>query len=652
MTAFLLLCLSFMHGAAAQDAYDAHGFTLVPGDGDLFDPLGMWRPEEQVGGSFAIQGLFEYAKLPLVQYQYVEGELSSSPLIDDLFGLNLGASYAFNRRVQVAAAMPVWAIAQDASGDIHQALGDVRLSLPLTVIAPREALDENGQPIPNATGPEGGGGNGLTASLIPFVDLPSGSQDLYLGSDGVGGGVVAALGVGGDAWQVFGDAGVELDPTVDFENLHGGPFFKGGLGASIKLMRGLALRGEGIVNATLTPNEVALTETPSEGILSLRGRGDRVSWTLGGATAITQGAGAAEFRVFTGVGLTLGKEAEQVLAPANLSVLVKDQQGGPVTEANVSVAEHSMVTDASGRTYFQDLPVGIIKDLNVEATRYDPVAVEPFDIAPGENERVVVLNTQASTLKVVALDEKDQPHDARVRFLEGPADQSIIKLGSDGEETFPLASGDWKLLAATDGYVPQEASVTLAPGEFKTLVFHFTADKPEEVCKQAVVLYTIHFDFDIDVPRPESSPILSNIALELKDCPEVVVEVGGHTDWVGTDAYNVDLSQRRMNSVRDILVGHGVPVSRLIAVGYGESRPIATNETDEGRALNRRVEFHPIQGEAIVMPATGPAGEAPASPQPPLAPGPTESPVLETATPQGTTTTPLPGPSEDASDDE
>jgi outer membrane protein OmpA-like peptidoglycan-associated protein len=68
------------------------------------------------------------------------------------------------------------------------------------------------------------------------------------------------------------------------------------------------------------------------------------------------------------------------------------------------------------------------------------------------------------------------------------------------------------------------------------------------------------------------------------------IEVGGHTDNVGNDAANQLLSEERANAVRDFLIAHGIEASRVVAKGYGETRPVATNDTDEGRALNRRTE--------------------------------------------------------------
>ena len=72
--------------------------------------------------------------------------------------------------------------------------------------------------------------------------------------------------------------------------------------------------------------------------------------------------------------------------------------------------------------------------------------------------------------------------------------------------------------------------------------------------------------------------------------PNLKVDVSGHTDWIGTDAYNQALSERRANSVQQYLTGKGVKASSIQTHAYGESKPVAPNTTKAGRALNRRVE--------------------------------------------------------------
>ena len=113
---------------------------------------------------------------------------------------------------------------------------------------------------------------------------------------------------------------------------------------------------------------------------------------------------------------------------------------------------------------------------------------------------------------------------------------------------------------------------------------------PPDSCGR-IVLRGVNFAFDSAEIDGSSSVVLDAAADQLNECRNVAVRVEGNTDWIGTDAYNQGLSERRAESVQGHLIGRGVSASRLTAVGYGESQPIASNETDEGRALNRRVEL-------------------------------------------------------------
>jgi OOP family OmpA-OmpF porin len=109
---------------------------------------------------------------------------------------------------------------------------------------------------------------------------------------------------------------------------------------------------------------------------------------------------------------------------------------------------------------------------------------------------------------------------------------------------------------------------------------------------EAVIeLEGVHFDFDKATLRPEARDVLDQAAALLDKHDRVVVEIAGHTDSKGSEDYNQGLSERRANAVRDYLTGQGVRASRLSAKGYGESRPVASNDTDAGRAENRRVEM-------------------------------------------------------------
>jgi outer membrane protein OmpA-like peptidoglycan-associated protein len=106
-----------------------------------------------------------------------------------------------------------------------------------------------------------------------------------------------------------------------------------------------------------------------------------------------------------------------------------------------------------------------------------------------------------------------------------------------------------------------------------------------------IVLRNIFFDFDKATIRPESANELDRLIKLLTENPTIKIELGSHTDSKGSDDYNMKLSDSRSKSVVEYLITKGIPADRLTAKGYGETKPIDTNDTDEGRQNNRRTEF-------------------------------------------------------------
>jgi OOP family OmpA-OmpF porin len=121
--------------------------------------------------------------------------------------------------------------------------------------------------------------------------------------------------------------------------------------------------------------------------------------------------------------------------------------------------------------------------------------------------------------------------------------------------------------------------------------------KPSAIAQQLVRtgradVYGIYFDFNRAVIRRKSTPVLDGIAGVLRTQADWKLPIGGHTDNVGTPAYNLDLSQQRALAVKNALVDrYHIVSSRLRTSGYGATRREATNATEQGRALNRRVEL-------------------------------------------------------------
>jgi len=102
----------------------------------------------------------------------------------------------------------------------------------------------------------------------------------------------------------------------------------------------------------------------------------------------------------------------------------------------------------------------------------------------------------------------------------------------------------------------------------------------------------ILFDFNSSSLRPESQQTLADLASNFRNYPDEQVTIEGHTDSVGTPSYNQTLSEQRASAVSSYLSTEGVPSGRITSIGYGETRPKASNDTPEGRQLNRRVEIH------------------------------------------------------------
>ena len=183
----------------------------------------------------------------------------------------------------------------------------------------------------------------------------------------------------------------------------------------------------------------------------------------------------------------------------------------------------------------------------------------------------VLLNDQTTTLPALH---------AHCAADDGPADFYILD-----QLSYPLMLS-WKL---GQGSQLQVIKITYPSQAQKKAAPKIEQDLAEN---KKVEIYGIYFDFASDRLKPESTPVLDEIAQVMQNHPDWKLSVSGHTDNIGGDAYNLDLSKRRAAAVKQTLVVryHIVP-ERLTTDGYGASRPVDTNETLEGRARNRRVEL-------------------------------------------------------------
>lgn len=184
-----------------------------------------------------------------------------------------------------------------------------------------------------------------------------------------------------------------------------------------------------------------------------------------------------------------------------------------------------------------------------------------------------------------------------VRELTGGIENGILKvLAGDGVPSLYLIDSQGRLLGVEVGR--SYGRTVGVPGGNPTDCSPITGEPINSVAValeacEAAVIYGVNFDVDSDRLRPDSDPALEQILAALEGSPDLAVTVEGHTDSDASDEYNLDLSQRRADSVVAWLVERGVSASRLTATGFGESQPVADNETAAGKAANRRVEIQP-----------------------------------------------------------
>lgn len=181
------------------------------------------------------------------------------------------------------------------------------------------------------------------------------------------------------------------------------------------------------------------------------------------------------------------------------------------------------------------------------------------------------------TAKVEAVLKNDKRVSFKIPASEGRYEQEITALGT------------YRLTASAEGYLNATDSSEVVDEETTPIIKDLYL-QPIEV-GLTVRLKNIYFDFDKTTLKSESFVELNKVVEFLKSNPTVEIEISGHTDAKGSDDYNLNLSQGRSQSVVDYIVSQGIDGFRLTAHGYGEGKPIDTNDTEAGRANNRRVEF-------------------------------------------------------------
>ncbi len=180
------------------------------------------------------------------------------------------------------------------------------------------------------------------------------------------------------------------------------------------------------------------------------------------------------------------------------------------------------------------------------------------------------------------------PEPEAVRVVEPivPSDSDGDGVSDDRDQCLNTPSGE--AVDATGCSLPSPAPCGMPEPGHVSLEGCATGD--------VIVLRGVNFDLNMSSLTSDAMSILGGVARELAARPQIRVEIAGHTDAQGSDAYNQRLSLQRAETVRNYLIGEGVQSEQLTARGYGESRPVDSNDADEGRESNRRVELKIISG--------------------------------------------------------
>lgn len=217
---------------------------------------------------------------------------------------------------------------------------------------------------------------------------------------------------------------------------------------------------------------------------------------------------------------------------------------------------------------------------------------QTFELKKGTNEPPAEVKKEPEAVKfsvrVVDAATK-QAIDAKVSLTSVKDNKAVAATGRAGSYDFSIAGGagsDYRLSVEKEGYVFQNTVVNIAGASRRTIELR----KPSVGISQ--ILHNIYFDFNKATFKQESYDELAKLENMLKQNAAMKIEIAGHTDSFGSDAYNKQLSLARASAVKTFLASKGIENGRVTAAGYGDTRPLASNDDeDDGREINRRVEF-------------------------------------------------------------
>jgi outer membrane protein OmpA-like peptidoglycan-associated protein len=589
----------------AQEGLDASGAALAPQDGDARDPLLLQRPGVLKAGEVYTSALLEGAKAPLVLVTTVDGEPSGrEAALDDLFGVDLQGGYAVHDRLRLDLSVPLY-LASRSLGEAQGAgLGDVRAASQLLLLAPSDESMAVG------------------VGLVPWITLPTGDEQAFLGASGVvGGGAVNAT-VEAGRFTASGLAGLRFEPALADLNLTGSDAVDLGLSAGLLASDATGVSLELALRPPFQTNDVAWRGTPGELMLSARHRTDAGFHVVAGAgAAVTPALGTPLWRAVLGGGWSRldrehdldgdGVANDQCPEEAEVVNGWRDDDGCPDTLADlVAVAAFEgtdypeadiVLSSGATSTAFDFGPARVFgrmpgESWHGDATMACMVGGADIVLVEGDNRLQIELEPQLDALvRFVVVDENDEPLDgATLRWVAGPTGCAPSEMSRlvEGRADITLGAGDHEVAGTAEGYETRLVKFTADKASEQEIRIQLQPTRVNVDDQQIKILEKVHFETNSHVIKGQSYGLLSEVAATIVSHPEFGrVEVQGHADERGPDEYNLHLSARRARAVADYLIKEGVAAKRLVVHGYGEERPLVEGSGEAAWSENRRVQF-------------------------------------------------------------
>lgn len=284
-----------------------------------------------------------------------------------------------------------------------------------------------------------------------------------------------------------------------------------------------------------------------------------------------------------------------------ISGVVKNKADGAALEGAIVTFDRAppVATAESGRFASHDLEPGPVT-VTVKAPGFQPGTAE-LEIAVGETAELdvaLVPLVKEGTIRGRVVDEKDKPLAGIEVVVDGPT-KGTAKTDAEGRFETTAREGEYTIVVEAEGYLKKSRTHGLKGGETYTADFLIRKPPKQQIVEvrgdRILVKESVHFITGEARLAPDAAALLDNVVDVLVERPKIKVRVEGHTDNVGGDARNMELSKERAQAVVQYLVDQGIDASRVTSEGYGSTRPIAPNLTRRGREQNRRVEFHIVE---------------------------------------------------------